>query len=251
MKNYRKNQFSKQVKIERSDINLYIKTMYEKLKEIAFNEGAVLFGVADMKKYKKEVYQLKKSILEELPFGISVAVRLSKEILNDIDDHPTKLYFYHYRQVNYLLDRIALKIASFLQKNGYRSLPIPASQTIDWEKQRGHISHKEIARLAGLGWIGRNNLLVNKKYGSQIRLVSILTDMELPTGSEVEFSCGNCYACMNVCPANAIKERPEDFDHISCYRKLDEFRRKYGVGHHICGICVKVCFPAFPEKRKL
>ena len=90
----------------------------------------------------------------------------------------------------------------------------------------GHVSHKMIARFAGLGWIGRNILLVNPRYGSRVRYVSILTDMPLKIDGENPDSCGSCRKCISACPAGAIKERPEDFDLNACYQQLDYFRKK-------------------------
>jgi epoxyqueuosine reductase QueG len=120
-------------------------------------------------------------------------------------------------------------------------LPIPASQIVDWKNQRGHLSHKHVSRLAGLGWIGRNNLLVNEKFGSRIRLLTILTDLPLATDSPLSKDCGSCRACQSVCPVGAIKDRPEDFDHLQCYEQLKVFSKTLHFSHHICGICVKAC----------
>jgi len=132
-------------------------------------------------------------------------------------------------------------VVQFIQNRGWSALPIPSSQTIDWENQRGHLSHKEVAQQAGLGWIGRNNLLVNPDFGSRVRLVTVLTDFPIPCDKTTEDGCSECRDCLGVCPAGAIKERLEDFDRIACYRKLDEFRKICKIGHHICGICVKAC----------
>jgi len=42
-------------------------------------------------------------------------------------------------------------------------------------------------------------------------------------------------------PGGAIKRQPGEFDHIGCYKKLDEFRKSHVVSQHICGVCVKAC----------
>ncbi len=204
----------------------------EALRDIAVSEGASLFGVADLSEIETPA---------SFPYAVSAAVRLSKAILDDIDEHPTKIYFHHYRMVNGLLDRIALKLTLHIQEQGYQALPVPASQIIDWENQKGHLSHKAVAELAGLGWIGRNNLLVTPEFGSQVRLVTVLTDMSLTPGKPVEKNCGECSACVDVCPAGAIKMERADFDHISCYNQLKDFRSKGYVGQFVCGICVKAC----------
>lgn len=176
-----------------------------------------------------------------MKYGISIGFPLSRKVLLSIENQPTKLYSYHYKQVNYFLDRIALKVTNFIQEKGYNALPIPASQTIDHAKQKGHLSHKEIAIAAGLGWRGKNNLVVNPRYGSAIRLVTILTDMPLDVDKPLDSDCGSCQKCISACPAGSIKMDPKDFDLDSCYKKLCEFQKLSGIGHHICGICVKVC----------
>ena len=214
---------------------------YSKLKEFALGWGASLFGVCDISRLKGEFLNLSPGVVKGLDKGISLAVRLSGKIIDSIEDRPTKLYYYHYRQVNYFLDRLALGVTQFIQNRGGNSLPIPSSQTIDWEKQRGHLSHKEVAQQAGLGWIGRNNLLVNPEFGSRIRLVTVLTDFPISCDKALENGCGECRDCLEICPAKAIRERTEDFDRLACYRKLDEFRKVCNIGHHICGICVKAC----------
>lgn len=214
--------------------------LIERIKAFVLAEGACVFGTAKIKSIKEE-FDFSPDELNDLDYAFSFGFRLSSKILEQIKDHPTKLYFHHYRTVNMFLDQLALKVSNLLQKEGYLAVAIPASQIIDFKTQRAHLSHKKIACLAGLGWIGRNNLLVSPLYGSQLRLVTLLTNLELPESRVLEFGCGDCFSCIEVCPVNAIKEKPEDFDHLACYNKLDEFRKKNFVGQHICGICVKIC----------
>jgi epoxyqueuosine reductase QueG len=213
---------------------------YNRLKKLAFQKGAVLFGVADSNRIKSRVH-LENELIKKLPYAISLSVKVSSTVLEEIETHPTKLYFHHYRALNQMLDQIALLLVSFMEQKGFNALPIPASQIIDWEKQFGACSHKEIAHLAGLGWIGRNNLLVNKKFGSQIRLASIFTDMPLKADKPSADSCGKCFRCAESCPVDAIKEDKKDFWHIGCFEKLKEFRDKKFTDQFICGICVKAC----------
>jgi epoxyqueuosine reductase QueG len=212
-----------------------------KIKELALNNGASLFGVADLSKVKTDDFLIDKKLLEKLPYAISIGIALSPTVLEEIIDHPTQLYFHHYRQVNLQLDQLALKISQYIIKEGFNTLPIAASQIVDWQNQRAHLSHKRIGVAAGLGWIGRNNLLVNSQYGSQFRLVTILTDIPLEVDSPSSEKCGECRKCITVCPANAISEKPEDFNHIKCFEKLKEFQKKGYVGQYICGICIKAC----------
>jgi epoxyqueuosine reductase QueG len=165
-------------------------------------------------------------------------------VIEEIKDKPTTLYFHHYRQLNFFLDRSAFLLSTEIQDLGYKALPIPASQITDWKKQESHVSHKKIGYLAGLGWHGRSNLLVNPKMGSRFRLVTILTDMPLETDKPLDQDCGSCRACINACPAKAIHEDVADFDHWSCFDKLKDFRNSGIVGQHICGVCIRAC-PGF------
>ena len=199
-----------------------------------------MFGVAGIKEIKHD-FALAKKVLDKFDKAISLGVRLSSSVLEEIENAPTKLYFYHYKTANALLDQLTLRVANFIQQKGFLALPIPASQIVDWQKQTGHLSHKKIGELAGLGWIGRNNLLVNKNLGSQFRLSTILTDMPLRLDSPIKENCGHCRSCVIMCPAGAIKENPPDFDRIKCLEKLKEFQKQRLVDQYICGVCVNAC----------
>jgi epoxyqueuosine reductase len=212
-----------------------------KIKRFCQRWGGSLFGVADLHSFKKDEILLPPSLVDQLSFGISAGFHLSDAILEGIEDKPTPLYFHHYQRINILLDTIGLIVTSAIQDLGYQAMPIPASQIVDWKTQKGHLSHKHVARAAGLGWIGRNNLLVNEKFGSRIRLVTILTDLPLAIDSPSSEDCGSCRSCRSVCPAGAIGERQEDFDYLRCYEKLRDFAKTLHFSHNICGVCVKAC----------
>jgi len=212
----------------------------EKLRTQALDLGFSLFGIADVAKIKEKFY-LGEKTASKFDRAISLGKRLLDSIIDDIEDQPTKLYFHHYRQLNFFLDRQAFSLASYIQELGFEAMPIPASQLFDWKKHIGHLSHKHVGVQAGLGWIGRNNLLVNPKLGSRFRLVTILTDMPLEPDLPLSKDCGVCRKCLPACPAKAIKETQAEFDHMACYEKLEEFRRSGVVSQHICGICVKAC----------
>ena len=213
----------------------------ERIKGLFHQWGGSLFGVADLRSFKKGEILLPPSLIDQLSYGISVGFHLSDAIVEEISNQPTPLYFHHYQRVNILLDTIGLIVTSAIQGLGYQAVPIPASQIVDWKTQKGHLSHKHIARAAGLGWIGRNNLLVNKEFGSRIRLVTLLTDLPLVIDSPSIKNCGSCRDCLSVCPAGAIKEQSEEFDHLRCYEQLRIFAKTLHFSHNICGVCVKAC----------
>lgn len=216
------------------------KKNYLNLKRFCQGLGVDLFGVANIIKIKND-FMLSKNLLERFDKAICLGVRLSKSILDEIENAPTRLYFHHYRTVNAFLDQTAFKLCNYIQKKGFLALPIPASQIIDWQNQKAHLSHKRIGYLAGLGWIGRNNLLVNRNYGSQFRLTTVLTNMSLKIDKPVSEDCGDCFLCIEVCPVRAIKQNPADFAYLKCFEKLKEFQKQHIVEQYICGVCVKAC----------
>ena len=213
---------------------------YKELKEFCLNRGADLFGVADISEIKDE-FNLSKILIDDLDRAICIGVRLSKQIFNDIENAPTKLYFHHYRTANFFLDQLGFELANRIQRKNALALPVAATQIVDWQKQSAHVSHKRLGVLAGLGWIGRNNLLVNSKLGSQFRLVTVFTNLKIKADKPLDADCADCYDCIKVCPVGAIQERREDFKHILCFEKLKEFQKANIVSQYICGICVKVC----------
>lgn len=216
------------------------KKNYPALKKFCVDNGADLFGIADIKDLKWEFNLLPQNL--EIPDkAICLGVSLSGGVMGEIESTPNYLYFHNYRTANIFLDQLAFKVSNFIQRRDFFALPIPASQVLDWKKQNAHLSHKKLGVLAGFGWIGRNNLLVNKKFGSCFRLVSILTDMPLNTDKALKEDCGECRSCIKVCPAGAINEEPAAFDHIKCFDKLKEFQRRRLAEQFICGVCIKAC----------
>jgi epoxyqueuosine reductase QueG len=210
----------------------------QEIESIARGMGAVLLGVADL----GEVTDASGEVpLSGLTTGISFAFRLSDVVLEGITDHPTRTYQYHYRQVNLLLDQIGLRICAHIQGSGFRVFPVPSSQIVDWENLKGHVSHRAIGRLAGLGWIGKNNLLVNPDYGARLRYATVLTDLKLPADQPMDDGCGGCKRCAVACPGGAIGDSPEAFDLDKCINTIDTIRKKPNIGSHICGICIKAC----------
>jgi len=170
--------------------------------------------------------------------AVVYAFPLSDAVLDLLSGGPDLLYLHHYRQVNYFLDRVGILTVELLRQNGFSGLPVPASQVIDWKEQKGLLSLRRLAAAAGLGWIGRNNLLVTPSFGSRVRFSAVLTDASLDAGKPIAFNCGKCNRCLSLCPAGAISLKPDDFNLTACRQFIKETCNRKSIGQNICGLCL-------------
>jgi len=211
--------------------------------------GANLVGVADTEPLR-QLEMHPSNLLAPFRRAISIGVALPRVVFDQIQNRPTPTYCSVYRTANRFLDQIALRTANVLEKDGFNSLPIPASQTVDFKNLCAAISHKAVGRMAGLGWQGKSLLLVNPEYGPRIRLVTVLTDAPLAADVPIENRCGDCMSCVDACPAGAIRgagtedhynSREEAVDLQRCLAQLEEFMRLPGITDTVCGLCIRAC----------
>jgi epoxyqueuosine reductase QueG len=214
----------------------------KELKDLLISNGANLVGFADLNGIGKN---------EETPFGVSVAVKLSPELIKSIHNGPNILYYEEYHRINNLLDKIVTTGTEYLIKNGFKALAQTTTIVVQTADYKTELPHKTVATRAGLGWIGKCGLLVTKKYGSGVRISSLLTNAKLNCGEPVEKSfCGNCMECVKNCPAEAITgklwhvrtERSELIDVEKCRKTARELSKKnINKEMSICGKCFEIC----------
>ncbi|MFW5799015.1 MAG: hypothetical protein ACOCXX_05095 [Planctomycetota bacterium] len=215
--------------------------LFDAIAQAAHHHAVALVGVADMAPVRSRFGSFLLEPDPSLNRAVVMGIPLQQAVLDTLEGRPNPLYFHHYRQLNYQLDRVALVVAHLLQEHGWRSLAIAASQIVERKPMLGHLPHKLLGYFAGLGWMGRNNLLVNRRYGACVRYVTVLTDAPLEPGQPVDDDCGTCRACVAACPGEAIGDSFKTFDLEACTRTLDDYVRNHVVGQHICGVCVGAC----------
>lgn len=196
-------------------------------------------------------------------YGLSIARKLNNEIIDKIITGPTIIYYDLYHKINNELNQKAYEIAELLKLNNIDAYPVKATvedSGLDenYKKTlRYHFSHKMTATQSGLGWIGKTDLLITKRFGPRVRLTSILMTSPISdTGKPInESQCGECNICVDSCPAQAATgkswttkiDRNEFYDPFKCRefcKKISAEKIKKDIS--ICGICISVC----PKGRK-
>ena len=227
-------------------------SFHARLEKIAKEHGADLFGVADLTSALDFISKQGGERLREFPRAISIGIHLSDVVVDGLQRHDDLAailpYEALYRSVNSRLDNAAMRLARVIREEGYLACPIPASQIIDSFKLAGGISHKLVANLAGLGWIGKSCLLITQDYGPRIRLSSVLTDAPLRTGFRMDGECGDCLECVHICPVmaftgapfNPLEPREVRFAADLCDSYMTKRRGLLGE-EGLCGLCVYAC----------
>ena len=213
----------------------------DEIKEILFDHGADLIGIGNMGEVENCCFET----------GISVAVALPKDVIIDLQKAPTKKYYDLYDLLNKKLNKIVLAGENFLKKRGFEAYALTTDRVKTNQNKFSELPHKTVATRSGLGWIGKNCLLVTPQYGSAIRISSLMTNAPLLCDEPIDHSyCGACSQCVKKCPGQALKgslwkvgmPREEILDTEKCYKTQVEIMSKNtGIETDLCGKCFAVC----------
>jgi epoxyqueuosine reductase len=144
----------------------------------------------------------------------------------------------YHKLIRKRLQSLAEKITSKVGPHGYRAFTDSAP-----------VLERALAEKSGLGWIGKNTMLINKQAGSWFFLGELFTDLPLPIDKTESDHCGSCSACIDICPTNAFVA-PNLLDASKCISYLTielrtsipvEFRRAMGNRVFGCDDCQLIC----------
>lgn len=239
----------------------------KKVKSIAKELGFTGVGIAKARRLEQEAKHLEEWLLRgyqgqmsymanhfekridpsKLVPGAKTVICLAYNYYTDkIQDDPQspRISIYAYgedyhtvirQKLKILIERIRTEIGTVAGRGFVDSAPILER---DW------------AKYAGLGWTGKNTLLINPRKGSFFFLAELILDLELEPDVPIRDYCGTCTRCIDACPTEAISPKGYIVDGSKCISYLtielkeaipEEFSGKLQNWMFGCDICQKVC----------
>ncbi|MEM2294464.1 MAG: hypothetical protein QXT06_03670 [Candidatus Bathyarchaeia archaeon] len=218
------------------------------VKEYARKLGADLVGIADSKLLENLDPEQGHISPSEYLRGCKAIVVIGlahTDVCTEYPEFPVEnliyqdVYCNEYHTLNAELDRIAYRIARFLQDHGYDAVPMPASSPFRRSPKPlpkynrflyAGISHRYAAYCAGLGEFGVNSLLLTPEFGPRVRFNSILTDAPLKPDKPYEGKvCKRCNRCVETCPSGAITPLIDPSDANNVFKNYDQVKCIYGM----------------------
>ena len=165
------------------------------IKNALFEKGVDIVRFVDISELPRKQT---KGFTKAIVFGIALS---KKFILDKYNDLPAE--HDDFAEKEHKCDELSNWLAKYIKQKKYRVL-----QKIGFngKTKSSRLPHKTIARLAGIGYIGKNNLLITEEYGCAFVIGIAITNAPVSTGKYdlLPSKCGDCDACKIICPTNAI-----------------------------------------------
>ena len=202
-------------------------------------------GFAELKSAVSPTHALPTDLLTDAKTAVSFFIPFTKDIAasNSQGRLASQQWGLAYIETNQLIADISDHMKSFLEDRGFRTTTIPATHNFDETKLISDWSHRHVARIAGLGNFGINNMLITEsgccgRFGSFITTAPVEPDHR----SDKEFCLyrknGTCGVCVKRCVNGALSL--ESFDRHRCYEMCltNEANLKSLGKADVCGKCV-------------
>jgi len=223
-------------------------TLKQQIKTWALRHGADVCGIAPVRRFDgapegfhpRDIYPECRSVIvigKSLPHGT-------------IESEKIIPYSHFNNLIKPLLDQAVLNMATHLEIAGYCTVPLPCDDPYDyWDEEkmegRGILSMRHAARMAGLGILGKNTLLIHPVFGNLLRLGALLTSAVIEEDPiiEKEMCPDDCRLCLDACPAGAL-------DGVTVEQKKCRLHSMRVTGRQFCIYGCNECTKACPHSHR-
>lgn len=237
------------------------------IKKLASSHGFMLAGVAQVRKLHEEESHFDDWLARDYHGDMAYLARNKELRLNpDLLVPGAKSIiclaynYYNPNEINKAIPKIAMyargKDYHKVLKKKLKSLWTEIKKQVN-DKATGRyfvdsapVMERQWAEIAGLGWMGKNTLLINPKIGSYFFLAEIISDIELVADDPIKDHCGTCTRCIDACPTQAIDEKGYVLKANQCISYFtiesksdipDRFKADIEGWLFGCDICQQVC----------
>ena len=213
-------------------------TLEEEIRNVFSEHPEIIFGFADI-----SYCTYKDSYSSALVFAVPYGEQLIP------DDYTEERFEHGIQSARATVDNVVMNIEDILRKYRVKYWIPPVAQENETEL-RALFSFKTAAAYAGIGWFGKNDVIITERYGPRVRLSDVLIDEIFEYGKPIDKSrCpDDCTKCIDICPCKALKnhqwtintDRSEMIDYQKCNQMRSAFIQKLGR-KNACGLCLAAC----------
>ena len=206
-------------------------------------------GVADLSLDEDKLIEEYGEDICKYPYAIAIGHKMLEDIIETIpwtynDDELAMQYIDEYFNSHKRVADISQKIIKYIENLGYNAILLDVSGSNKELDLKKPFSNKASANLAGIGWLGKNNLLTTEEFGPRLSWSTILTDAPLKeySGRPMESLCNNCDICVKACPGKAIVDLPDPKKSYVPVKCGDFLKSRKDEGRPVaCGMCLYIC----------
>jgi len=213
------------------------------LKQILYDLGADICGIASIDRFNESPEGF--NPIDTLPSCKSVIVFGKKFLKGTLDCKNTIPYTIARNILSDMLDIMSVNFCSIMEDKNITAIPAGTIGPTVYDKKtnrlRSIVSVKHAAVLAGLGYIGKNTLVITPEYGNMVWLSAVLVNIELEPDEIINKNCPEeCFLCVKSCPVNALKEDTLEMDQGKCWDYA--FHTNEGESFYFkCHKCRTIC----------
>ncbi|MDE5952486.1 MAG: epoxyqueuosine reductase [Acetatifactor sp.] len=210
----------------------------EKIRQIFLKYPNILYGFTSIS-YSRYASQYKSALVLAVPYGEQLTIK----------NYTEEKFEKGIQDAKKVLEEIVAQVEEILNEQKVKYYIPPAAQS-DEEELVAPFSFKYAAVNAGLGWIGKNDVVITEKYGPRVRLSAVLIDNPFVYGQRITKSnCpDSCRKCIESCPYKALHDVKWDIDALRndlidyklCNQKRSLYIEKHGR-KNACGLCMAAC----------